>query len=163
MSDVKVARLERVGLREVWKPLVARPDAKMHAHITPGRYSWIGTSSGIRGLHFNYTVTQTECGAELYIDRGEGAATENKAIFDQLFARRAEIDAAFGAPLSWERLEEKRACRIRVRVPGGYRSPEEEWPAIQAVQVSAMTRLVTALKPSIGALKLRPDPIAIQP
>ena len=62
----------------------------MHAHITPGRYSWIGTSSGIRGLNFNYTVTQDECGAELYIDRGNGADAENKAIFDQLSAHKSE-------------------------------------------------------------------------
>ena len=32
-----------------WSALVAHPDAKLHKHITPGRYSWIGTSSGIRG------------------------------------------------------------------------------------------------------------------
>jgi hypothetical protein len=149
--------------RRWWSALVARPEAKMHAHITPGRYSWIGTSSGIRGLQFIYTVTQNECTAELYIDRGEGAAAENKAIFDQLFAHKAEIDTAFGGPLSWDRLDDKRACRIRVRVPGGYRSPEEEWPSIQVAQVSAMSRLITALKPSLGALKLRPDPVAIQP
>jgi hypothetical protein len=149
--------------RRWWSALVARPDAKMHAHITPGRYHWIGTSSGIRGLNFNYTVTQNECAAELYIDRGDGLEAENKAIFDQLFAHKAEIDGTFGAPLSWERLDDKRACRIRVRVPGGYRSPEEEWPNIQAAQVSAMTRLVAALKPSLSALKLRPEPVAIQP
>jgi hypothetical protein len=32
-----------------WSLLVKRPDAKLHAHITPGIYSWIGTSAGIRG------------------------------------------------------------------------------------------------------------------
>ena len=47
-------------------------------------YSWIGTSSGVRGLNLNYTVTQHECAAELYIDRGKDGEAENKAIFDQL-------------------------------------------------------------------------------
>ncbi|MFC1455713.1 DUF4268 domain-containing protein [Microvirga arabica] len=137
-----------------WSLLVARPDAKLHAHITPGSYSWIGTSSGVRGLNLNYVVTQDECGAELYIDRGNGADQENKAIFDQLVAKRAEIDAHFGEPLSWERLDGKRASRIRINLPGGYRSPESEWEAIQAPLVAAMNRLEVALRPHLKSLKL---------
>jgi hypothetical protein len=96
---------------------------------TPGEHSWIGASSGIRGLNFNYVVTQDECAAELYIDRGKDSEEETKSIFDQLFTRKAEIDAAFGDALSWERLEGKRACRIRhTQTGGGYRSPENKWP-----------------------------------
>src|ERR1700733_334044 len=99
------------------------------AHITPGEYSWIGTSSGVRGLNLNYVITQDECGAELYIDRGKGCEEENKNIFDQLYVHRAEIEQAFGGPLSWERLEGKRACRIKyAQEGGGYRSPEDQWP-----------------------------------
>jgi hypothetical protein len=57
---------------------------KLHAHTTPGEYSWIGVSSGIRGLGLNYTVTQEGCAAELYIDRVKDSEEENKQIFDQL-------------------------------------------------------------------------------
>jgi hypothetical protein len=146
---------ERYDTRQRWwSALVSRSDAKLHAHITPGRYSWIGTSSGIRGLNLNYTVTKDECGAELYIDRGNGAEAENKAIFDQLGAHKAEIEKSFGEELSWERLEGKRACRIRASVPGGYRSPEDEWPLIQTRLVAAMTRLEAALRPHLKTLKL---------
>jgi hypothetical protein len=146
---------ERYEIRSAWwKRLVERPDAKLHAHITPGPYSWIGTSSGVRGLGLNYVVTQNDCSAELYIDRGKDAAEENKKIFDQLFASRAEIEEAAGEKLSWERLEGRRGCRIRVTIPGGYRSPEEDWDTIQAKQVSAMNRLAQALQPYIKKLKL---------
>lgn len=79
----------------------------------------------------------------------------NKAIYDQLLAHKAEIDAAFGEPLSWERLEGKRACRIRhTQTGGGYRSPEDHWPAIQDTAIKDTDRLEKALRPHLKQLKL---------
>jgi hypothetical protein len=158
VGQTKKELAERYGIRKRWWTMLIERSAqvnKLHAHITPGEYSWIGTSSGIRGLNFNYVVTQDECAAELYIDRGKNAAEENKAIFDQLFAHKDEINAAFGEPLSWERLEGKRACRIRHTQPGGgYRSPEDQWPMLQDAIIKDMDRLEKALRPHLRQLKL---------
>ncbi len=147
---------ERHDVRQNWwTRLVARPDAKLHNHLAPGPWTWIGASSGIRGLGLNYAITQQDCGAELYIDRGKGSDDENKSIFDQLLARRDEIERVFGDRLSWERLDQGRASRIRARIiAGGYRAPEDEWDAIQAQQVGAMNRLHKALQPHLKSLKL---------
>jgi hypothetical protein len=110
---------------------------------------------GVRGLNLNYVVTQDECGAELYIDRGKGCEEENKNIFDQLAAHKEEIEKAFGGPLSWERLEGKRACRIKYyQQGGGYRSPEDQWPKMQDDMIGAMNRLEQALRPYLKQLKL---------
>jgi hypothetical protein len=150
---------ERYSIRKRWwTGLIERSAkvSKLHAHITPGEYSWIGTSSGVRGLNLNYTITQDECGAELYIDRGKGCEEENKSIFDQLFAHRTEVEQAFGGPLSWERLEGKRACRIKFAQEGGYRSPEDQWPKMQDDIIAAMNRLEQALRPFLKQLKLNP-------
>jgi hypothetical protein len=147
---------ERFDIRHNWwKQLVALPDAKLHAHITPGPYSWIGTSSGVRGLNLNYVVTQNECAAELYIDRGKDGEAENKNIFDQLMDAHASIESA-AAPykLSWERLDGRRGCRIRISLPGGYRSPDGEWQSIQNKIIAAMNALNKALQPHLKKLKL---------
>jgi len=149
-------RAERYDVRlKFWEGLVAitRNLKTRHANIKPGPYSWMGASSGIRGLGLNYAIVQ-ECGtAELYIDRGD--TTENKRIFDQLHARKDEIEQAFGDTLSWERLDTKRACRIKhVIERGGYRSPESLWPEIQTEMVDVMTKLETALKPELASLDL---------
>jgi hypothetical protein len=154
-----VVRLaERYGIRKRWWTQLVERSAKvskLHAHITPGEHSWIGTSAGIRGLNFNYVVTQDECAAELYIDRGKDSKEENKNIFDQLEAHKVEVEKAFGAQLSWERLEGKRACRIRfTQDGGGYRSPEEQGPRLQDGIIGAMTRLEQALRPFLKQLKL---------
>jgi hypothetical protein len=158
VGQTKKEIAERYGIRKRWwTQLVERAASvsKLHAHITPGEYSWLGTSSGIRGLNLNYVVTQDESSAELYIDRGKDSEEENKAIFDQLRANQAEVEKAFGGPLSWERLEGKRACRIRfTQTGGGYRSPEERWPKLQDGIIAAMTRLEQALRPFLKQLKL---------
>lgn len=132
---------------------IARAQKTRHANIKPGANHWIGASSGIRGLALNYVVIQDYCNVELYIDRGE--RDENKRIFDTLAARKDEIDKAFGSALSWERLDDKRACRIKYVLPmGSFLSPESDWPKIQEAMVDAMTRLETALKPALDALTL---------
>jgi hypothetical protein len=148
---------ERHDMRQNWwARIVSRPDAQLHSHIKPGPSPWIGVSSGVPGLGLNYVITQHDCGAELYIDRGKGTDAENKAIFDQLHEQREQIEASFGGPLSWERLDDGRACRIRARLSdGGYRSSDEIWDAIQAAQVNAMNRLNQAIQPHLRSLKPR--------
>lgn len=149
-------RAERYDVRhKFWEGLVAvcRARKSRHANIKPGSYHWLGASSGIRGLGLNYVVVQEYGIVELYIDRGDAA--ENKRIFDQLQARKDEIEKAFTGPLSWERLDAKRACRIKHVIElGGYRSPESEWLAIQSEMVETMTRLEAALKPGLAMLGL---------
>ena len=146
---------ERYDIRKQWwSQLVQLPGAKLHAHITPGQYAWIGTASGVRGLTLNYVVTKTESGAELYIDRGKDCEEENEAIFDQLLESKDKVQAAVNFPLIWQRLDGRRACRIRIDLPGGYRSPDSEWPEIQQRMTDAMTQLEAAFKPVLRGLKL---------
>jgi hypothetical protein len=160
VGQTKKEIAERYGIRKRWWTTLIERSAKinrLHAHITPGEYSWIGASSGVRGLNFNYVVTQDECAAELYIDRGKDGEEENKSIFDQFLGRRSEIDAAVGAELSWDRLEGKRACRIRLtQTGGGYRSPEDQWPTLQDNIIKGMDRLEKALRPHLKQLRLTP-------
>ena len=149
-------RAERYDVRlKFWEGLVAiaRNKHTRHANIKPGSYHWLGASSGIRGLGYNYVIVQEYGIAELYIDRGD--AIENKRIFDRLLAGKDEIEKAFGGTLAWERLDTKRACRIKhVIERGGYRSPESQWPELQAEMVETMIKLEVALKPGLESLGL---------
>jgi hypothetical protein len=149
---------ERYTIRKRWWTQLIERSAKiskLHAHLSPSEHGWIGVSTGIRGLNLNYVVMQEECCAELYIDRGKDSEEESKQIFDELYSHKEAIDTAFGKPLSWERLEGKRACRIRyTRQGGGYRSPEEAWPGIQDEIIQAMDRLEKALRPYLKQSKI---------
>ncbi|EKD81297.1 MAG: hypothetical protein ACD_39C01870G0005 [uncultured bacterium] len=149
-------RAERYEIRQrFWEGLlsIARNLHTRHANIKPGAHNWIGASSGIRGLNFNYVILQ-DCGqVELYIDRGEVA--ENKRIFESLATSKDEVEKVFGAQLSWEPLDSKRACRIKSMIErGGYRSSDAEWPEIQTEMVQAMIKLEKSLRPALDKLKV---------
>jgi Domain of unknown function (DUF4268) len=138
VGQVKKDIAERYGLRRHWwTNLIARSKEKtmLHAHISPGDFSFIQTSAGFPGLSFVYTVK----------------------LFNQLAASRLKIDEDFGSMLNWESLEGRRACRIRyLSNLGGYRSPEEKWPEIQDHVIDAMVRLERALRPYIARLRESP-------
>ena len=86
--------------------------------------------------------------AELYIDRGD--KLENETIFERLQADRTAIEEQVGEPLVWERLDAKRACRIKLEGPGNVLD-QDGWPKMIAFMVSAMTRLESAIKPRLPA------------
>ncbi|MBL7647745.1 MAG: DUF4268 domain-containing protein [Candidatus Hydrogenedentes bacterium] len=133
--------------------VLARERQTRHAHLKPGTQHWIGTTSGIRGLVFNYIIVRGYGAVELYIDRGDG--DENKLIFDRLHMLKPEIEGRFGTQLSWERLDARRGCRIKYSLDlGGYRIPEVEWTALQSAMIEAMARLEAALKPALDSLDL---------
>jgi hypothetical protein len=150
-------RAERNDLRrKFWEGLLARAKLRtpLHAHISPTDYHWVGTSSGTRGLNFNYLTFQTDSRVELYIDRGSGQAEANKRIFDTLREHREAIEAAFGGPLEWARLDGKQASRVSFPISlGSYRSEESKWPEIQDAMIDAMIRLEQAVRPEIAKLR----------
>lgn len=145
---------ERHVLRlKFWEQLLSLARQKgvlIHAQRTPTKDNWISAGAGYRsGVSFTYLIFMTDGGAvELYIDTGD--KDENKTIFDTLYGQKAEIEKAFGNSLSWERLDEKRASRIRYAVKGGGLVDEANWPAIQDAMVNAMDRLAKALRPHLG-------------
>ena len=155
-SEGRKQRAERYDIRKkFWEGVVACAKEKggRHANIKPGSYNWIGAGSGIRGLGLNLAVGQLSCQAELYIDRGE--REENKSIFDQLIAHRAQIETEFPFPIEWERLDHRRACRIKsVIADGGYRSSDANWPALQQALVDRSAALEKALRPFLDTLQI---------
>ena len=148
---------ERHHLREAfWTGLLkqVRTRTNLHANISPGKYSWLGTSAGHPGLSFNDLVRQNSVGAELYIDRGKHASNENLEIFDALHAEKEAIEETYGDALDWLRLDDKRACRIKTpRVPVGYRN-EDQWEDAFSTLIESMIGLEAAFRPHIRALAL---------
>lgn len=146
---------ERYVIRKrFWTQLLetARATTKLHANISPSETGWVGTGAGKSGLAYDYVIRRNDGHVELYIDRGKEAGPESKAIFDTLAESKDAIEAAFGESLDWQRLEGRRACRIKKDIDlGGYRD-EDKWPEIHAAMIDAMIRLEKALKPYIARL-----------
>lgn len=140
--------------RRFWRGVVdeARRRGTSHANISPSRSSWIGAGAGLSGLAFNYVIWQHAAAAELYIDRGD--RDQNKSVFDALLADRNEVEAEFGGELDWNRLDDKRAARVRTPVVDAGWRDEERWPEVQAQMVDFMERLEAALRPRIAEIRV---------
>ncbi len=138
-----------------WEQLLERAKhhgVTLHAQRSPSKDLWLGAGAGVRsGISFTYLVWKDqETAVELYIDTGDGQ--ENKRIFDALVSHKGEIEAAFGKPLSWERMDNKRASRVRFVLKQGGLMEEEKWPEIQDAMIESMDKLANALRPHLSRL-----------
>jgi len=141
---------------EFWRTLLEKSKLKtsLHSNISPNIYSWIGTGAGKSGIGYNYAITYKYSSIELYIDRGKESEEENKRIFDDLYAHKKEIEEVFGDKLEWERLDDRRASRIRKRYSYAGLNETDKWDKLENDMIDGMIRLEKALKKHIGNLKL---------
>jgi len=137
-----------------WSQLLekAKERTKLHASVSPSQDNWISASSGVRGLYYNYVVRMRDSRLELYIDRGN--SSDNKRIFDLLYAQREVIEERFGGSLDWRALDDKRASKVQYIVTQSGLSDEAQWPAVQEALVDAMIQFSQALQPEINQLNL---------
>lgn len=154
VAKEKQEKSERhVFRKRFWAELLeqAATQTTLHAAVSPSESTYVGTSAGRSGLALNYVARQWTWDVQLYIDVGD--SNLNDGILSYFEADRDGIEAAFGAPLEWQRLEERRACRIATpRDEGGYRTPQAEWPALHAKMIETMGRLERSLREKLRLL-----------
>ena len=127
-----------------------RAGVGLYQNVSPGKDHWLSASSGLAGLAYNMIFGKSEVRVEVYISRPE--AEPNKAIFDALQARQAEIETAFGKALVWQRLDDKKACRIKcAKEFDGYN--RENWLEMIDWLVEHVALLEKAFRPQLGAVK----------
>ena len=147
---VKARRL--LLIREFWSivlPLVATPHPRWAGASTSASY-WIGASSYFRGLRYDLTVRGHNAGCMLYIDASIGKHAWNKAMFDALDAKRADIEAALGDRLVWCRLNDKNCAAVAsIAAKPGFKSPREQWPEIANKLIDQVRRFPAALQPHL--------------
>jgi hypothetical protein len=141
---------------EFWTGLLekSKEKTKLFANIGPGRNSWLGTGAGKSGVSFTYVVVMDCASVELYIDHDHETGAKNKAIFDALRNQKTAIESEFGSPLEWERLDDKRASRIRKRFANGGLARPETWPTLQDEMIDAMIRLNDALRGRLAKVEV---------
>jgi hypothetical protein len=71
---------------------------------------------------------------------------ENKYIFDELYKVREEVEAAFGDPLEWRRLDGNKGSDILFRKTGVSVFNKEDWPKMINFMVDSMIRFEKAFQ-----------------
>jgi hypothetical protein len=150
-------RTERHDLRlKFWEGLLEQAKTKtdIHSNRKPTQDGWLSGGIGRTSFSLTYSTRKNDSQVELWISFGSGQAMKSKAAFKALEAQKNGIEADFGAPLEWQELPEGDGCRIRYVVPGGYKSPQDQWPTIHASLTNAMIRLDKAMRSRVTALTL---------
>jgi hypothetical protein len=130
----------------------SKQKTQLLAGRTSASASWLSAGFGRAGFFLNSSLTRNDGKVECYIQMS-GGAEMNKKAFKGLLARKEEIEASFGSALDWQELPERAACRICTILPGGWSSPESEWPAMQDRMIDALIRLEASLRKPIQELK----------
>jgi hypothetical protein len=146
----------QIHRKRFWQELLEQPKAKtsLFKTVSPGAEYWLSMGAGRSGLTYAYWVRKHATSVELGIDRGKDRDDENVAIYEQLAEHTDAIEAGFGQPLEWERVQGKRVCRIRHTLEGAGYADEDRWPEIHDAMIDAMIRLKKAFRPHVEALSV---------
>ena len=101
--------------------------------------NWHSFASGHGGVSYSVAFAHRGLRSEVYIDRGD--KTENKRVFDALQRDRAETESHFGAQLTWERLDERRASRVAIYREVTISAAPEELDAARVWAIQQLLRL----------------------
>jgi hypothetical protein len=116
----------------------------------PSKENWIGTGIGISGTQINLVVTRNYARAEVFINTGD--VHENKRRFDYLFGQKDQIEKNFGAPLIWERMNEKITSRVKWQLDGVSVFDEADYKKMNEFLIDGLTRLRKAFIEEVKGL-----------
>lgn len=121
----------------------------LYQNISPAKDHWLSAGSGMRSCPYQMIFSRDEARVEISLQRSDAA--ENKWVFDQLFAEKDKIEAAFGAGLDWRRMDDKKASRIVYSEPfeGFDRSV---WPQMIAWLSDRIQKLEAAFSEPLARL-----------
>ncbi|MDD4834210.1 MAG: DUF4268 domain-containing protein [Lutispora sp.] len=124
---------------EFWSILLKEMAKKsdLFKNINPKKDNWINAGSGVSGVPYTFSISKSYARVELYIDTGD--KIENKKLFDYLYKNKEYIDMAFGEPLIWERLDDKKASRISSSIDKNSYG-RENWDSIIPDLIDRMAR-----------------------
>lgn len=100
--------------REYWERALEafqKSACQLYNNISTTKDHWLCAGSGVTGCPFSLIFNQKELRVELWLGRAN--SDENKWLFDELVKQKDQIDLAFGEPLEWLRLDNKKQSRIQ--------------------------------------------------
>lgn len=136
--------------RRFWDQFLIRANARgsLFERRTRSSNPWMGVGMGRSEFRLNVAMTRDEARVTCQIHQVDGGT----ALFDALHVHREAIEAAFGGPLEWAALPERKRSTIRARMAGGWGADEAQWPALQDALLELAYRVDAAVRPHIEAL-----------
>lgn len=151
--DAQEQNKERYSVRiNFWKQYLKEINkvTPLYQNVSPSKDNWIGGGSGMSSVGYNSVATRSNIRIELYINSGD--KSNNKVIFDALFAKKDKIELEFGEPLTWERLDDNVTARIKFEMNNVSIFNEVDWKKMIDFMVDVVPRFERAFKKPIQEL-----------
>ncbi len=151
-NESKLATRHQVRLK-FWNKLLSRFKEKsdLFNNINPSKDNWLGTGNGISAGAYNFVVSRNYARVEVYFSRVE--KDENEFIFDKLKENKENIEKLFGEELIWERLDGKKATRIKYQLNGVNLYDENDWDEMIEFLIDSMISLHKAFEKDIKVVR----------
>lgn len=94
-------------------------------NVNTSKENWINGAMGIGAFYITCVANMNSANVSITLTKWETAA--NKAAFDYLFARKAEIESALGTQLKWYRLDDKKSSYVVLDKDGVGIDDETSW------------------------------------
>lgn len=137
---------------EFWEAALERlrgNGVELFRNISPSRGHWLSAGSGVRSCPYQMIFSRDEARVELNFGRSE--TSENKWLFDQLYAQKDQIEARFGKPMTWRRMDENKQSLIVYAQPfDGYN--RAVWPEMIDWLSTHIQKLETTFREPLARL-----------
>jgi hypothetical protein len=148
-AELKNGHRLRLAFWEQTLEAMKHSSTTLFNNISPTKDHWLNAGSGIGSVPFTLIFSNKEVRVELNMMRSE--TSENKFIFDQLYKKRTMIEAQFGNALYWERLDNRKASRVKYsQTFEGYN--RDNWPEMIAWLVKHIAKLEQAFKKPLAEI-----------
>lgn len=129
-----------------WTQLLEIMNSKsdLYKNISPSKDSWLSCGSGYSGLGYVLSATGNYARIELWISRGN--QEDNKKIFDEILTYKDRIESSFGDQLDWQRLDDKKGCRIAYSQNDVSVFDEENWAQMIDFMTTNMVKFENSIK-----------------
>ncbi len=144
---ISTAQKTRYSIRqEFWQQLLEQmrdEGVSLYQNISPSKDNWLCAGSGVSSCPYTLIFGKKE--ARVQVDFNSSDKDYNKTVFDNLNARKDEVEAKFGSPLSWERMDHAKQSRVRIAKPfDGY--DRANWPEVNAWLIANLRLMEAATK-----------------
>lgn len=142
-----------ITIKEFWSKFIEEANKKtdLYQNISPRKESWLWKGTGIGGVWYGLVTSKTYVRVEFYIDTPN--KENNKNIYDLLSKEKEEIETELGHNLTWERMDDNKASRIKYEMIDVNINNKEDWDKMISFLIENVIKFETVFSKRIPKIK----------
>ena len=123
---------------------ILREKTGIYSNVSPSSDNWVQCASGYSGIVYCSVIRMDGVRAEMLMNSSN--KEWNESVYHNLLKNKQEVERSFGAPLVWQELPDKKACRICVLYNEHGLLDEEHWCEMISFLAESTANLIKSFK-----------------